>query len=366
MPQLNPTRLALARERRGLTKRALAEEAAISTRSLAAYESGKQEPTPDRLAALARALGFPGEFFTGPDLDEPRLAAASFRALSTLTARQQKQAFASAWFACALSKWIGEQFVVPDPDVPKLEGVDAETAAEAVRREWGLGLRPVANMIHLLEAHGVRVFSLAEEVAEIDAYSFWNADGIPFAFLNTMKSAERSRMDAAHELGHLVLHWGHERARGRDAETGAKQFGAAFLMPRDSVLAEAPRGARLTHIVQAKRRWGVSAAALAYRMHDLGLLSEWQFRSLYIEMSEKGFRRNEPNEMPRETSKVLPKVFDALAKEQVRKSDVADALLIPVEELDKVMFGLTLTTLDGGRTAPTADPRPDRRHLHIV
>lgn len=351
-----------------MTKRALAEAAGISTRSLSAYESenADQEPNPDTVGRLAEALRFPESFFTGPDLDEPRLAAASFRALSTLTAKQQKQAFASAWFACSLAAWLDDQFVLPEEDVPKLAGVDPETAAQAVRQEWGLGERPVSNMVHLLEVHGVKVFSLADECAEIDAYSFWNSDGTPYVFLNTIKSAERSRMDAAHELGHLVLHWGHERARGRDAETEAKRFGSAFLMPRGSVLAEAPRGARLPHLVQAKRRWGVSVAALGYRMHDLGLLSEWQYRSLYIEMSEKGYRRNEPNEMPRESSQVLPKVFDVLSNEQVKRSDVAEALCIPVEEIDKVVFGLTLTSIDGGNETDGRDGGPTGRHLRVV
>ena len=32
-----------------------------------------------------------------------------------------------------------------------------ETAAEAIRSEWGLGERSIPNLIHLLEAHGVRV-----------------------------------------------------------------------------------------------------------------------------------------------------------------------------------------------------------------
>lgn len=350
-----------------MTKRALAEAAGISTRSLSAYESDNvdQEPTADTVRRLADALRFPEPFFFGPVFDEPRLAAASFRALSTLTARQQKQAFASAWFACSLSRWMDKQFVLPSEDVPKLAGVDPETAAHAVRQEWGLGERPVPNMVHLLEAHGVRVFSLAEECAEIDAYSFWNSDGTPYVFLNTMKSAERSRMDAAHELGHLVLHWGHERARGRNAESEAKHFGSAFLMPRGSVLAEAPRAARLPHIVQSKRRWGVSAAALAYRMHDLGLLTDWQYRSLYIEMSEKGYRRSEPNEMPRESSQVIPKVFDALSRDGVKRSDVADLLGIPMEEIEKVVFGLVLTPLTGGGKSSGNDGSAGP-HLRVV
>jgi Zn-dependent peptidase ImmA (M78 family)/transcriptional regulator with XRE-family HTH domain len=349
-----------------MTKRALAEAASISTRSLSAYESDNTDQTPsaETVQRLARALGFPENYFTGPDLPEPRLAAASFRALSTLTARQQKQAFASAWFACSLATWITDAFVLPDVDVPKLTGVDPETAAEAVRQEWGLGQRPISNMVHLLEACGVRVFSLTDECAEIDAYSFWNGDGLPYVFLNTLKSAERSRMDAAHELGHLVLHWGHDRARGRDAETEAKRFGSAFLMPRGSVLAEARAGARLSHLLQDKRRWGVSAAALAYRMHDLGLLSDWQYRSIYIEISEKGYRRNEPNSMPRESSQVLRKVFSALSDEQVGRAHVAETLQIPVDELDMVVFGLALTPVDGKTHAATS--KPSKGHLRLV
>ncbi|MBY5161480.1 ImmA/IrrE family metallo-endopeptidase [Nitriliruptoria bacterium AS10] len=351
-----------------MTKRALAEAAGVSTRSLSAYESDNadQEPSSETVRRLAEALGFPESYFTGPDLPEPRLAAASFRALSTLTARQQKQAFASAWYASSLATWIDDQFVLPSIDVPKLTGVDPETAAEAVRQEWGLGQRPVSNMIHLLEAHGTRVFSLADECAEIDAYSFWNSDGLPYVFLNTLKTAERSRMDAAHELGHLVLHWGHDRPRGRAAETEAKRFGSAFLMPRGSVLAEARAGARLSHLIQDKRRWGVSAAALAYRMHDLGLLSDWQYRSVYIELSEQGFRKTEPNGMQRESSQVLLKVFGSLADEQLGRTHVAETLQIPVAELDKVVFGLALTPVGGDIPPRAATSKSGERHLRLV
>lgn len=96
----------------------------------------------------------------------------------------------------------------------------------------GLGEAPIANMVHLLETKGVRVFSLVEDCHELDAFSTW-LDGTPFVFLNTRKSAERSRMDAAHELGHLVLHRV-GRPQGKEAEEEATRFGAAFLMPRAS------------------------------------------------------------------------------------------------------------------------------------
>jgi Zn-dependent peptidase ImmA (M78 family) len=362
LPGFKPSRLVVARKRRGITKKHLAEAAEVSTRVLSDYESAMFEPTAATLERIADVLEFPVAFFGGDDVDEPEIEATSFRALSRLTARQRDQALGSATLALELSSWIDRRYALPAPDVPTLQGVDPETAAESVRMEWGLGERPVKNVVHLLEAHGVRVFSLAEECAEVDAFSF-RQRGVPHVFLNTMKSAERSRMDAAHELGHLVLHWGHETPKGREAEQEAQRFGSAFLMPRGSVLAEAPRGGRLEHLVRAKRHWGVSVIALAYRMHVLGLLSDWQYRAAMIEIGEKGYRREEPNPMPqRETSQVLAKVFDDLRLGGRSKADVAADLLISVEELNKIMFGLVITPIPGeGDGGETVGGRPDLR-----
>lgn len=61
-----------------------------------------------------------------------------------------------------------------------------------LRRMWGLGNAPIPNMIPLLESKGFRVFSLAEEAREVDAFCTWH-EGKPFVFLNTIKSVERSR-----------------------------------------------------------------------------------------------------------------------------------------------------------------------------
>src|SRR3546814_6566541 len=53
-----------------------------------------------------------------------------------------------------------------------------------------------------------------EDTKNVDAFSCWR-NGQPFVFLNTFKSAERSRFDAAHELAHLVLHR-HGGPQGRE------------------------------------------------------------------------------------------------------------------------------------------------------
>jgi Zn-dependent peptidase ImmA (M78 family) len=349
METFNPTRLALARRRRGKKKVDL--EHVVSTRSLSAYEAATQQPNPLTVLQLSKALQFPVSFFYGPDLDELPQNGTSFRAMSRLTAEKAHQAMSAGALALALSDWIDDHFALPDAAIPRLRGIDAETAAEVVRTEWGLGERPIRNVVHLLEAHGVRVFSLAEEYAEVDAFSLWRDDTRPYVFLNTMKSAEHSRMDGAHELGHLVLHWRHEAPRGREYEQEAELFAAAFLMPRASVAADAPRGTSLDRII---------AAALVVRMHQVGVISDWQYRTLFIELSKHGYRTNEPNGIERETSQVLAKVFAALRAGGTTKEQVARDLDIYPRDIDELIFGLVMTGMPGGARSRShaAEDRP--------
>ena len=357
----NPTRLDLARRRRGLTQFALAEAARISKRSLGGYKAHYRAPEPETIDRLADVLHFPPEFFFGPTLEEPPVGGASFRALSRLTARLREQALAAGALAIELANWIDDRFTLQKPSIPEYVGVEPEEAAMAVRTEWVLGERPIQNMIHRLESHGVRVFSLAEDTAHMDAFSCWLGD-TPFVFLNTMKSAERSRMDAAHELGHLVLHRNHRSVHGRDAEREADQFGAAFLMPCGSVLATAPLHGQLGQIIKAKRYWAVSTASLTYRMHKVGLLTDWEYRTLFTEISRHGYRSHEPNPIRCETSQVLAKVFASLRDDGITMSHVAKELRIYPDELNRAVFGLVLTLIVGdGRPVSGPHPEPELR-----
>jgi hypothetical protein len=100
--------------------------------------------------------------------------------------------------------------------------------------------------------------------------------------------------------------------------------------------------------MRLKKIWGVSLAAMTYRLHKLDLLSEWHYRKLYIEISSRGFRKEEPDGGPREISQVLQKVFAALRKEGVSKEEIAEALRVHPKDIDELLvFGLALTSLNG-------------------
>ena len=335
-----------------MMKRSLAAASGVSLRSLVGYSRHEREPSEVVVKKLATHLKFPLSFFYGSSLDEPPSDTASFRALVRMTARTRDQALATGALGLSLSDWIDERFNLPDVDVPRYQYTDPEAAAIEIRSRWALGELPIGNVVHLLELHGVRVFSLTEETNSLDAFSFWRDDNA-YVFLNTMKTGERSRMDAAHELGHLVLH-GHISPKSRkDAEKEAKRFASAFLMPRGSVIANIHRGATMNEMIIAKRFWAVSLPALTFRMHQVGMLSAWEYRARFAEIGRHNYRVHEPNPAPMESSQTLSKVFQLLAEENVTLNQVASNLSIYPDELNRLLFGFVSTPI---ALPPMPDP----------
>jgi Zn-dependent peptidase ImmA (M78 family)/transcriptional regulator with XRE-family HTH domain len=357
---LTPSRLMLARQRRGLTRVALSRASSVSERSLQGYENGTQQPGREIVNKLADTLRFPPSFFSGSDVEEIPTEAISFRALSKVTATQRDAARGAGRIALMLSEWINERFSLPTPDVPHLPSLAPDAAAEVVRARWGLGEGPVGNMIHLLEAHGVRVFSLVNECRSVDAFSFmWNET--PVVVLNTGKSGERGRFDAAHELGHLILHSEHRVPHGVEAEQQANAFAASFLMPRAAILGQQLHNATLDRVLVAKKYWRIAAMAMTHRLHELDLLTEWGYRNTCVNLSRRGYRSTEPGGIPRETSQLLDKVVRTMRSEGTTPAHIAADLKITVSELNTHMFGLVPTALAGG--ASKSPPMESRLRL---
>lgn len=357
MPTFNRERLSIARRRRRLSSKGLAELVGVTPVTLSRWENGTTSPDQDAIARISRALEFPVEFFGGDACAAPDAEGASFRSLTTMTARERDAALAAGALAYLLSDWVDDRFDLPAADLIDLSlEEDPEAAAAAVRQAWGLGVTPITDMVRLLEAHGVRVFSLAENTKNVDAFSCWR-DETPFVFLNTFKSTEHSRFDAAHELGHLVMHKHGGPHAGREAEVEANRFASAFLMPAPDVIGRIRRVTGLADLVLAKQRWGVSVAALAYRVHKLGIVTDWNYRGLCIEMNQVGYRTNEPQGLPPERSLVWQKVFAELWSERVTRDDIASQLSIPTAELDNLVFGLT---------GQNSSSKPQARSLRLV
>jgi Zn-dependent peptidase ImmA (M78 family)/DNA-binding XRE family transcriptional regulator len=368
----SPSRLQLARERRGLTKDALARLCGVSRRAVTDWENGKVDAPP--VARISIALGFPPEFFGLEDVDELPSGAVSFRALTSMTQRQVHRVLANAIMLREFVRWMEERFRTPPVDVPSAEDFAASESenepspvqmATAIRVHWSIHVRPIKDLLSVLESRGVLVFGLADDDQDVDAFSFWQG-GRPYIFVNASKSAERIRFDLAHELGHLVLHRGMATARNRRYELEANSFASAFLIPADGLLPQIVSRPSLADVMTLKKYWRVSAAAMAYRLHKLGRVTDWQYRSWMIDLTQRGYRTDEPDGLPREQSSLLRQVLTLARADGWTLDRISAHLGIPAADLTAAFLGLTPTALPGSGE-PEADPTPAvRRHLRPV
>ena len=174
--------------------------------------------------------------------------------------------------------------------------------------------------------------------------SFWHADRA-YVFLNVHKSAERLRFDLAHELGHLCMHRGIHTNRSRQFELDANIFASTFLMPRNGLLPQIVGRVRFQDIITLKRHWRVSATAMVRRLHRLGRLTDWQYRTWMVDLSQMGFRTTEPDGISREQSSLLRQVMSLAREDGWSLRRLATQLGIPLSDLNSALMGLTVTPL---------------------
>lgn len=331
----SPSRLTLARQRRSLTKKALAELIHVSAPAITQYEEAHNKPELDTIFRIAHALAYPIEFFFDPDIDFISDGALSFRARRSMTASlRSKMNMCGVLAASVVSKGLHKRFKLPDFDVPNLAEEEPENAATFLRRHWKLGHGPISNMVHLMEAHGIEVYWVKEDSSCVDGFSFWQ-DNKPFVLLNVHKDAgDRGRFDAAHELGHLVLHKGGESLDSHKVETEADRFAASFLLPADQFKEESPRLPVLSQYEPLKRRWGVAISAMVRRSRDVGVLTQWQYENACKEISRRGFRTKEPIKIARETSRLHQMVYERLLKKGISPAQFAREIKVPYDELE--------------------------------
>ncbi|WP_185949829.1 ImmA/IrrE family metallo-endopeptidase [Microbispora sp. KK1-11] len=350
----NPSRLTLARERRGLTKQGLAELCGVSRRTVSSWEAGSVENPPIDL--LSAALDFPATFFLLDDTSIVKEESASFRAMSSMTARQVHRVLAASTLSVELSKWIDAHYTTPASDLPDFSETDnlsPAIAAESLRRIWGLPDGPIKNMLGLLERKGVRVFSLPFEDREVDAFSFWLEDR-PFIFLNTSKTAERMRFDLAHELGHLLLHKTPETPKGKRIEQEAQDFASSLLVPADDLYEQVVGQLRLDDVFTLKKYWKISAVAMTQRLYQLAIISEWSHRTWMVELSQRGYRTSEPDGIHPETSRLFKQLFQLARQDGWSLRRIADSLHIRAADLDAMVFGLAVTSAPALRLPATS------------
>lgn len=267
-----------------MSKVNLAREVGVTPTAIAQYEKDGR-PTQAVLASLCLVLGLPREFFgAGRPLTLLPASAAHFRSLRSTSATAREQALAYGELCLELVRLIGDYVelppvLLPEIDVPNdIADCDIVDVARTVREMWGVGVGPVPSVIQLLEANGVIALRLPEGTdPRVDAFSTY-AGARPLVFLSpNVEDRARGRFEAAHELGHLLLHPDTEPG-SKIVENQAHAFAAEFLMPRDEIIDQLPSRIDWPRLHDLKRHWGVSLKALVYRARTLNVMSDASYR----------------------------------------------------------------------------------------
>ena len=277
-------RLKLARKRSGLSLRELSYrmEGIVSAQAIGKYERGEMMPSSTVAIALAKALDVSMSYLLSTS--EISLKSVEFRKLASTKVRER--AAVEAEVLDNVERYLqvenllgidsSRQETLGDAPYPVDSIEDGERAALALRAVWNLGGGPIPDMTELLEERGIKVFklSLPKSVDGLTCH-VRRAEGedVPVVVCSTAKSIERQRFTIAHELGHMVM----EIPTGVSEEKACHRFAGAFLIPEEELMREVGRR-RLNfgsgELIEVKRMFGVSAAALVVRMRDLGIIAE--------------------------------------------------------------------------------------------
>jgi Zn-dependent peptidase ImmA (M78 family)/DNA-binding XRE family transcriptional regulator len=292
-----PGRLRLARELRGLSQAQLAGLIGLTPAAASQFESGSTRPSEETLSRISSLLAMPKAFFALPLVETHE---GFFRSLRRTTVADRRRARAIAHVVHdACTQQLGE-YLLPPLSLPTLpvrsltaNNNEIENLAIEVRRAWGVPAGPLLNVVELLEEHGLVVTRLPLETADVDAFSLPFKDRPVIVLGSDKNDRARSRFDAAHELGHLVMH-GEEIWGMPEVEQQAHQFAAAFLMPREDIEFLLPTYIDWLTLFDLKQRWQVSLAALVMRAKTLERMSPTTYLTAVKAMSARGWRRVEP------------------------------------------------------------------------
>jgi Zn-dependent peptidase ImmA (M78 family)/transcriptional regulator with XRE-family HTH domain len=336
-----PNALTLARRWRRMSKKQLAVHTGVTAAAVSQYELGQARPSAGVLGRLALALALPVEFFAAGFPTPATPGHAHFRSLRATTQAERDQALAFGEIAWRVIDVLQRYLHLPELRLPQLDlpepatTADIEDAAIESRTAFGLGDEPIPHVTRLLESHGVIVLTLPDASDRVDAFSHWYGQR-PFIFASPSKNDKaRSRMDAAHELGHLLMH--HDAEPGSQIlERQATTFASQFVAPTSRLRDELPGRLDFDRLHELKRRWGMSLKALIYRGHTIGVYRDHTYRRGMTLLAEWGYP--EPGDLgPREAPSIVGQAVRLLASDGVHLGTLATRSAMPIELLEAIV-----------------------------
>lgn len=334
LKQLFAERFKSARLLSGYSLQDLADklENKITRQGLHKYEKGEVIPDSDMINLLSNALRVnPDYFFRETNV---QLGELEFRKLKKLPAKEQSKIIETTKDTLSryleLEEIIGIEtsFVNPLHDWPVIDSFEkVEEASLKVRAAWNLGTGPIANSFELLEDNHIKVIEVHSEDS-FDGLQTWVNSNIPVIAINMsgLKSPDRLRFTALHELGHLLLPLTGLTEKAR--ENYCHQFAAAMLFPREIAFKELGKSRNKLYVQELgvlKQQYGISIQAIIYRAKELGIISDAYKKQFLFFMDQNHWRVVEPIafEGIEKSNRFKQLIFRALAEELISVNKAA-------------------------------------------
>jgi Zn-dependent peptidase ImmA (M78 family)/DNA-binding XRE family transcriptional regulator len=351
---LNPEMLILAREARAMTQTELAKSVGVQQGTISKVEAGLSPASDALLEALADSLGFPVDFFAQQDR--------VFGFNSTVFFHRKRQALPDRVLRkthafmnitrMRVSRLLRSSELATTSAFQRIDVADysdsPEEVARLMRAAWMIPHGPIRSVTEVIENAGGFVVRLDFGSRHANAVSEWVLGYPPIFLINSDAGipGDRLRLTLAHEIAHVLLH----RFPSPTMEDEANEFAAEFLMPRKEIKASL-YNLTLAKLVQLKRIWKVSMAALVQRAYELKTITDAQRRYLFINLGKRGYRTREPIEadVPLERPSLLAKIVQShIEKLQYTEGDVMRLLhMRDSGELRSVYMGQNLLQLVG-------------------
>lgn len=331
-------RLRQLRTAYSLTLAELEELVGRSSSTLSAWENGTQLPEANSLERLCQVLNVSRQWFLKPVLQVADERPHFFRsqAAAHKQARNKSRLYL-AWLQ-EISFFLQDAMEWPAVNVPMLGATDCrliddseiESIARTCREAWKLGTAPIQNVIQVMENAGIICTRADIGHTKMDGVSHVSTtDGRPYVLIaNDKANPTRNRFDAAHELGHIVLH-SHipsqqyaKQELYKLMEKQAHRFASAFLLPPETFSQEVV-WPTLENLLSLKSRWKVSVAAMIVRCGDLSIINDQLQLRLWKGRSSRGWTKGEPgdNDIPFEQPKLMMRGIHLLVDNGIFDSD---------------------------------------------
>lgn len=341
--RFNPDMLATVRYARSLSQAALAEamQVKISQALIGKWEAGLSAPNNEQVKALAATLAIEPELLF---VDRPRRLASMSDFYHRALAKARRADVKAIQARCSIIDLQVDRLLelaelpedrIPDID-PRGHAGDVEKVAMAARTAMRVEPGPLKNLVEIIELCGGLVIDRELEVNNVDALCRWVPELPKLFFINGGRPADRMRFSLAHELGHTIMHFGRD-LDPTVAEKQANGFASAFLLPAQDFHRDLKSWVSLADLAALKRKWRVSMQAIARRARSLNVIDDSRYRSICIQISQKGWRKTEPVAIDGESPRRFTELLRAHLEAGYSRDDLARLLFVSRRALDEMI-----------------------------